>query len=84
VDQPFSNRSHNALERAAGEDILAALIELIAPKRIISIGNDAAKSATRISSDKIAVQVRHPSYGGQNEFLSQINSLYRCRSKMLF
>ena len=82
--KPFSNRVHNAQERAAGEDVLAELIALIAPKRIVAIGNDAAKSAARISPNREAIRVRHPSYGGQNEFLAQVQNLYRCRSNTLF
>jgi uracil DNA glycosylase superfamily protein len=84
VGEPFSNRAHNSQERAAGEDVLAEIIALIAPKRIIAIGNDAAKSAARVSPDKKAIQVRHPSYGGQNEFLTQMKSLYRYRTDTLF
>jgi hypothetical protein len=83
-DDPFSNRAHNARERAAGEDILAELIVLLCPKRIIAIGNDAAKSAVRVAPDRETVQVRHPSYGGQTEFLTQIRSMYTCRSHTLF
>jgi len=82
-EDPFSNRSHNARERAAGEDILAELIKLLEPKRIVAIGNDAAKSVARIAPGREAVQVRHPSYGGQTEFLTQIRSLYHCRSETL-
>lgn len=81
---PFSNRSHNAQERAVGEDILAELITLLRPKRIVAIGNDAAKSAVRVASNnEVTTQVRHPSYGGQTEFLAQIRLLYRCRSQTL-
>ncbi len=83
-DDPFTNRAHNARERAAGEEILASLIMLLSPKRIIAIGNDAAKTAMRIAQGQCIVQVRHPSYGGQTEFLSQIRSIYRCRSRSLF
>jgi uracil-DNA glycosylase len=79
--EPFSNRSHNARERAAGEDVLAELIELLAPKRIIAIGNDAARSAGRVSPNKEAIQVRHPSYGGQTEFLAQMKTLYHYRTR---
>jgi hypothetical protein len=82
--EPFSNRAHNAEERAVGEDVLAELISLIAPKRIIAIGNDAAKSVAKISPNKKAIQIRHPSYGGQNEFLMQIKNLYRYRRDTLF
>jgi uracil-DNA glycosylase len=83
-DDPFTNRAHNARERAAGEDILASLVMLLSPKRIVAIGNDAAKTAIRVAHDQCIVQVRHPSYGGQNEFLDQIRSTYRCRSQSLF
>jgi hypothetical protein len=82
-EDPFSNRSHNARERAVGEDVLAELIILLKPRRIVAIGNDAAKSVARVSPGSEAVQVRHPSYGGQTEFLTQIRSLYHCRSQTL-
>ncbi len=72
----FSNRAHNSKERIAGEDLLALLIEFLKPKRIIAIGNDAEKSAMRIIKHDNVIKVRHPSYGGQNIFLSQIQSLY--------
>jgi uracil-DNA glycosylase len=80
---PFSNRSHNSRERAVGEDILVELIALLRPKRIVAIGNDAAKSATRVAPNRVTEQVRHPSYGGQTEFLAQIKSQYSCRSQTL-
>lgn len=81
---PFSNRAHNAHERAAGEDILAEIILLLCPKRIIAVGNDAAKSAFRVAPERETVQVRHPSYGGQTEFLGQMRTLYSCRTNTLF
>ena len=84
TDSPFSNRAHNANERAAGEDILSELIVLMCPQRIVAVGNDAAKSAARIAPAKAVCQVRHPSYGGQSEFLAQIRSLYSCHSHSLF
>jgi hypothetical protein len=83
TNEPFSNRAHNARERAVGEDVLAELIALIEPRRIVAIGNDAAKSAARVSPNKKVIQVRHPSYGGQNEFLSQMKNLYRYRRQTL-
>ena len=73
---PFSNRSHNAAERQAGEKILSELIQLLRPARIVAIGNDAAASAQRVVSDISIVHVRHPSYGGQTEFSNSIRSLY--------
>jgi hypothetical protein len=73
---PFSNRSHNATERKAGEETLTALVALLRPRRIIAIGNDAAHSAFRLSSQIEIAAVRHPSYGGQTRFLCEMCALY--------
>lgn len=72
----FSNRQHNASERQAGEQLLQALIRLLNPARIIAVGNDAAAAAARISGAPPVVCVRHPSYGGQTQFLQQVAELY--------
>ncbi len=75
-DDPFTNRQHNARERSAGEELLQALVELLRPARIIAIGNDAAAAANRVVDSVPVLCVRHPSYGGQTEFLRQIVKLY--------
>lgn len=80
VGEPFSNRQHNASERRAGEELLIALIALLKPMRIIAIGNDAYSAAQRVSDAVPIVQVRHPSYGGQNVFLRQMEDLYSCKT----
>lgn len=77
---PFSNRQHNTKERRAGEEVLDQLVKLLRPKRIIAIGNDAAKAASRLDVSIPKVQVRHPSYGGQRQFLDEMSSLYGCSS----
>lgn len=80
---PFSNRAHNARERRAGEDLLGQLILLLKPRRLVPIGNDAASTARRLCVNEEIVQVRHPSYGGQNEFLRQTRELYDLREETL-
>lgn len=75
-NDPFSNRRHNSRERRAGEEILFQLVVLLEPKRLIAVGNDAAITARRLVKDKEVVQVRHPSYGGQREFVRQVSELY--------
>lgn len=73
---PFSNRAHNARERKAGADVLIQIIEYIKPQRIAAIGNDAFNVlAAAFNADQI-YKVRHPSYGGQSEFLSRMEELY--------
>lgn len=74
--QPFSNRQHDARERRAGEEALGELIRLLKPERLIAIGNDAAASADRIGGITPVVRVRHPSYGGQTDFLRSMHKLY--------
>lgn len=78
-DNPFSNRSHNSKERRIGEQVLFQLILLLKPRRLIAIGNDAAQTAQRMAKAYEITQVRHPSYGGQTEFLSQVRKLYGLR-----
>jgi hypothetical protein len=76
ASDPFSNRAHNATERVVGEDLLAALLDLLQPQRLIAIGNDATKSVRRVGGDSRVVSVRHPSYGGHIEFLAKVRTLY--------
>ncbi|WP_031286426.1 MULTISPECIES: uracil-DNA glycosylase [Sphingobium] len=75
-DEPFTNRTHNSRERRAGEEILALLIDMLRPRRIFAIGNDAANVARRIEHSLPVVAVRHPSYGGQSQFVKQIRTAY--------
>ncbi|MDI5935843.1 uracil-DNA glycosylase [Halomonas kalidii] len=73
---PFSNRAHNARERRAGAEILIKMVELLQPKRIIAIGNDAYNVLSGVFAEDFVYKARHPSYGGQTEFLATMNSLY--------
>jgi len=76
ADDPFSNRAHTSRERRTGEEFLATLVLMLKPKRLVAIGNDAARAAVRCAGSAEVVHVRHPSYGGQAEFIEQIRSLY--------
>lgn len=73
---PFSNRQHNARERQAGEEILQLLVDLLRPRRLLAVGNDAFGAATRVADGCPVTLVRHPSYGGQRQFERQIAELY--------
>jgi uracil DNA glycosylase superfamily protein len=76
TDDPFTNRQHNSRERIVGEELLQALIALLRPARIVAIGNAAAAATGRVADGVPVVCVRHPSYGGQTQFLRQIADLY--------
>ncbi len=71
---PLSNRCHTRGERDTTWPLLLALIDMIRPKRIIAIGRDAGLA---LSSLELPVHVvRHPSYGGQADFISSVCALY--------
>jgi hypothetical protein len=73
---PFTNRAHTAKERTAGEEMLSELVSLLSPKRLVAVGNDAAQSLARVAPNLTTFRVRHPSYGGQTDFMRQVRMLY--------
>lgn len=75
-DDPFSNRAHNARERKAGTDILISIVQYLRPQRVIAVGNDAFNVLSHALPDFGVHKVRHPSYGGQNEFTESMRILY--------
>ena len=76
-DDPFSNRSHTSAERDATLVFLLGLIEMVRPKRLIAIGRDAQQALDNL--DLHVVGVRHPSYGGQSDFMASLFDLYGVR-----
>lgn len=75
--EQFTNRAHNKREREAGEEVLESLIRMLRPKRLFALGNDAARTCERVGGGLEVLAIRHPSYGGQNIFLSQMKQAYR-------
>ena len=75
MDEPFSNRAHNAAERKIGEELLSALLSLLRPRRLVTLGLSARETAARLYDGEI-VTLRHPSYGGRSIFLRQVQQLY--------
>jgi uracil-DNA glycosylase len=71
---PLSNRCHTRAERDVAWPLLTALIAMIQPRRIVAIGRDAGMALASI--DMPVRTVRHPSYGGQTEFISGIGEIY--------
>ncbi len=66
----FSNRCHSRSERDAAMPFLYTLIDMLHPKRLVAIGRDAQAALQGL--DVEVVGVRHPSYGGQREFLDGV------------
>jgi hypothetical protein len=73
-DDPFSNRCHTAQERELTLPLLGELVEMFKPSRLVAIGRD-ADLALRDMAVPVS-SVRHPSYGGQSEFIAGLYTLY--------
>lgn len=71
---PLSNRCHTRAERAACKHLITWLLAELDPARVVAIGKDAhvALAELGVRSDS----VRHPSYGGQTEFVESLEAMY--------
>jgi hypothetical protein len=78
----LSNRCHSATERALTIPLLQILIEMFRPKRLVAIGRDAQLALKDIGIPVSAV--RHPSYGGQNEFVAKLYEMYGIEDELRF
>ena len=70
----MSNRCHTRAEREMTWSLLEGLIAMINPREIIAIGRDAQMALSAL--DKNVIPIRHPSYGGQREFISGLRHFY--------
>jgi uracil-DNA glycosylase len=72
---PLSNRCHTRTERQACRSLLVWLLRTLNPRHVVAIGKDAQSALADLGIP--AVGVRHPSYGGQAEFITGITTLYK-------
>lgn len=77
TDDPMTNRCHTRSERQAAAPFLEALIDIMRPERVVAIGRDAASALENLPVPIYCA--RHPSYGGQTEFIEQMELLYRLK-----
>lgn len=70
----MSNRCHTRGEREATWPLLQALISMLQPRQIVAIGRDAHLALGELGVPTTAV--RHPSYGGQREFIEGMFAIY--------
>ena len=74
ANDPFSNRCHTRTERETTWPLLLALIDMIKPERVVAIGREAGLA---LPSIELPIHVvRHPSYGGQTDFINGVCALY--------
>jgi hypothetical protein len=71
----MSNRCHTHSERTACRPLLIWLLKSLRPRSVVAIGRDAHRALEDLGVS--AVAVRHPSYGGQSEFVRSLAALYR-------
>lgn len=71
---PMSNRCHTRAERQECRPILMWLLDTLQPKTVVAIGRDAQLALAELDIE--ANKVRHPSYGGQSEFVAGTHALY--------
>ncbi|MBU1315993.1 MAG: uracil-DNA glycosylase [Alphaproteobacteria bacterium] len=72
---PHSNRCHTRVERNECRPLLIWLLEVLSPRVVVAVGRDAQIALADLGFE--AERVRHPSYGGQYEFVSSIEELYK-------
>jgi hypothetical protein len=71
---PQSNRCHTRSERNACRPLLNWLLDVLDPRIVVAVGRDAQLALADLGIG--AFQVRHPSYGGQADFISGMERLY--------
>jgi len=72
--EQMTNRPHTRAERKFWLHLLDPLLEILSPAAVVAIGGEARVLAHELGLDP--THVRHPSFGGQAEFLRQIGSIY--------
>jgi uracil-DNA glycosylase len=77
-DDPFSNRCHTTSERRRALPFLFDLIAMVNPRRLVAIGRDAEHELRAFALP--VTGVRHPSYGGQTEFIKGLRAAYGLRT----
>lgn len=74
TDDVFSNRNHTRGELSAIWELNLELIDILKPRHFVAIGND-AHAALNNAGLKCSY-VRHPSYGGQADFVKGLRQIY--------
>ncbi len=73
-NEPMTNRCHTRSEHHATEWVLNSLIEILCPEHVYTIGGDARRGLEKMGIE--TVSFRHPSYGGQTQFISEVENAY--------
>lgn len=69
----LSNRKPTKIEVEEGIEYIDDLIEIFKPLKILSLGRYGQISLQKIYPNKIIEYIRHPSYGGKDDFIKGMN-----------
>lgn len=73
-NRPHTNRSHTRGELLSTQHILSGLLSILQPRLVIAVGADARNAIRELGYR--CEYVRHPSHGGQREFLQGMRRIY--------
>ncbi len=74
AENPLSNRCHSIREFDECQDILQNILRMLKPRFVVAVGSEAQRNISRLGFK--STRVRHPSYGGSQQFLHEILSIY--------
>lgn len=77
----LSNRCHTREERRACCKFVSELVSVLKPQFVVAIGRDAENALLELGIP--STSVRHPSYGGQKEFIDGVARCYGVDSTSL-
>ena len=73
ADDPLTIRTPRRSEVAGYEDVLADLLDLLQPERVLAVGRKAERALHEI--DAACTYVRHPSQGGAKKFEAGVREI---------
>ena len=76
VGRPLGNRAPTSLERVAGGEVLASLVEAVGPLAVLPVGRIAERSLDELGIPALP-SVRHPAQGGATLFRRQTGMALR-------
>ncbi|MCC6802781.1 MAG: uracil-DNA glycosylase [Anaerolineae bacterium] len=73
--KPLTNRTPRVTEIPVGEPFVRDLLDMLAPKKIIAVGNVGYGLLTSMGIS--CVKIRHPANGGKNDFVAGLRAAVR-------
>lgn len=73
-DNELSNRAHTRSEWQACRPLLTWLLDTLHPRTVVAIGRESEKALLELGI--ASIPVRHPSYGGQRDFVGRLGAVY--------